>query len=194
MKDTEIISALKSFSTRQRDSALRYLLENPNFRTAAHAKTSGYNHGNGTYEALFEEAYADAVIDFYERIEQYDPALSAIGLSIVRFTRINFYTAYRAEQRLIQRNKNASDLNRISENPESVYAEKDRYQKALEILTRLGETCKTTLLLWFDKFSFEEIARALNRPSADAAKQATYGCRDKLNKFISDHPDFLETF
>lgn len=163
-------------------------------RAAAHSKTLRYDRQDGRYEALFEEAYADAVIDFYEGIDQYDPSLSAVRSSIVRFTRINIFTAYRAEQRLLQRNITAARLEGLSENPEAAFIQKDLYSKALQILSKLGDSCKTMLLMWFDKFSYEDIAKALQRPSADAAKQATYACRDKLNKLVSERPDFLQSF
>jgi RNA polymerase sigma factor (sigma-70 family) len=194
LHDITLLSDLKSFDRRRRDAALRFLLNDPALRAAAHAKTRRYDRRDGRYAAIFEEAFADAIIDFYEGIDQYDPEKSAIRSTIVRFTRINFYTTYRTEQRLEQRNKNAVAFTGIMQNPDTAFVEKDRYSKALEVLAQIGESCKTLLLMWYEHFSFDEMARSLGRPSPDAAKQATYKCREKLNNFLAAHPDIIQRF
>ena len=194
MHDATLLSDLKGFDRRRRDDALRFLLNDAGLRAAVHAKTRLYDRKDGRYDAIFEEAFADAIIDFYEGVEQYDPGKSAIRSTIVRFARINFYTAYRGEQRLEARHRKANENAAANENPENAFVEKDRYARALEILSHLGETCKTLLLMWYENFSFDEVARSLGRPSPDAAKQATYKCREKLNNFLVARPDITQNF
>lgn len=194
MHDATLLSDLKSLNRRRIDAALQCLINDEGLRASVHAQTRRYDRGDGRYDAIFEEAFADAIIDFYENIEQYDPAKSAIRSTIVRFARVNFYTAYRTEQRFGRRNQNAAASYAGTENPETVYADKDLYVKALEILAQLGESCKTLLLMWYEHFSFEEMARSLGRPSPDAAKQATYKCREKLNNFLAARSDIIQKF
>lgn len=194
MHDAVLLSDLKSLDRRRINAALQLLLNDERLRAAVHAKTRRYDRGDDRYDVIFEEAFADAIIDFYEDIEQYDPGQSAIRSTIVRFARINFYTAYRAEQRLDERHRKAAEQEATKENPENAFIERDLYDRAMGILAHLGESCKTLLLMWYEKFSFDEIARALGRPSPDSAKQATYKCREKLNDFLAARPDITRHF
>ena len=194
MHDAVLLSDLKSLDRRRINAALQLLLNDERLRAAVHAKTRRYDRGDDRYDVIFEEAFADAIIDFYEDIEQYDPGQSAIRSTIVRFARINFYTAYRTEQRLDERHRKAAEQAAAKENPENAFIERDLYDQAMGILAHLGETCKALLLMWYEIFSFDEMARALGRPSPDAAKQATYKCREKLNDFLAARPDITRHF
>ena len=53
-------------------------------------------------------------------------------------------------------------------------------------LDRLGEPCRTLLLLWADGLSFEEIAQKMGYQNANSARQQKHRCIERLRGIMND--------
>jgi DNA-directed RNA polymerase specialized sigma24 family protein len=66
-------------------------------------------------------------------------------------------------------------------------------EKIIEnLLSKIGEDCKTVLLLWAHKFKMTEIAEKLNYQSEGYARKKKMVCLKKLIAHVDSHPQFKE--
>lgn len=82
------------------------------------------------------------------------------------------------------------------ENPESLSLDDEKKEVINDLLSRLGEKCKSILQLWKLSYSMEEIAEKVGLDNAGIARRQRYNCYQKLLKIVdqeSDLKNFLKT-
>lgn len=59
-----------------------------------------------------------------------------------------------------------------------------------EILSQMGERCKTILMLYKLSYSMEEIAEKVGLSSSELAKKNAYECRKKFKEFVNNNVEY----
>ncbi len=60
------------------------------------------------------------------------------------------------------------------------------------VIMQLGERCQKILTLWGYNESMEKIAEAMGFRDKNAAKKEAYRCRERVRKYIEEHPELKE--
>ena len=205
MTDDEIIAALQSPSKQLVNKALHVMLFEKRSswvrRVARHLRVDPDAEG-------FEDAFVEAVYKFTDKVADFDPSKSGLSASITRFTWQKFLPFRRTALRrgTAQSNifpaaatgpgagtdaplplPNAEVLS--ADLPDSNLAGLERKRLLDEILSRLGPVCRQTLTLWSLDYSYQEIGEHLKRSNVNSIVQE---CRERLNRWVSKHPEILE--
>ncbi|MEO1448820.1 MAG: sigma-70 family RNA polymerase sigma factor [Bacteroidota bacterium] len=72
--------------------------------------------------------------------------------------------------------------------PEIVLVDQDRENKLLELLGKLGETCKEVLVLWQMHYNMKEIASRMGYASEGMARKKKHQCLKRLVALIEANP------
>lgn len=68
----------------------------------------------------------------------------------------------------------------------------EQYVLYLENFNKLIEKCRKLLKMYFDKFSFEEIASKLGFENANQARKKKYKCIKQLTRFIQEDVRYID--
>ncbi len=60
------------------------------------------------------------------------------------------------------------------------------------VIMQLGERCQKILTLWGYNESMEKIAEVMGFRDKSAAKKEAYRCRERVRKYIEEHPELKE--
>jgi RNA polymerase sigma factor (sigma-70 family) len=73
---------------------------------------------------------------------------------------------------------------------ESMNAEKQTMM--FQVLTQLGEPCRTILLLYSLSYSMAEIAHKIGCDNPNFVKKKVHDCRNKFKQFVEAHPQYYD--
>lgn len=153
---------------------------------------TAYVTRNSGTEDDAEDMLQEAVVILWERVQagkfEYTAKLSTFIFATVR----NMW--YR---RLVRKKREIpTDLSSDEDAAENIsllddLVEQETSQRIAAALTKLGEPCKTLLLLFYwEEQSMEAIAVRMKFANADTAKSKKYQCKKALEKILTDERIF----
>jgi RNA polymerase sigma factor (sigma-70 family) len=184
MNNTELLLAFKQGGL-ERDSALRRIYENEQLRQTV-IKLIMSNGGN-IQDA--EDVFQDTLILFDRQIREGnfkgDSTWTTYFVGIAKWRWVSVKRKFGRDIEL--------KIEHFTGQVESVEAraiEDEKRQLIDEILTKIGERCKSILKLYKLSFSMEEIAEKLGLSSPELAKKNAYECRKKFKDFVVENPTY----
>lgn len=143
---------------------------------------------NGGSEDDAEDMLQETVIVLWERVRAGRFELTAKISTFIYATVQHMWN--RRRSRLIRESPtDLSEDTTIDEggSPLDALMENDLSRAIASALNRLGDPCKTLLLLFYwEECSMEEIARRLKFANTDTAKSKKYQCKKALEKILTD--------
>ena len=73
-----------------------------------------------------------------------------------------------------------------TESPETQLMSKEKIEILDDLLTQLGERCKSVLLMWANGYSMKEIKTKLEFTSEVMARKTKFKCKEKLVKLVAN--------
>lgn len=81
---------------------------------------------------------------------------------------------------------------KTAHSPDQILFQKQRSQSLEDILSRLGEKCKTILGLWALHYSMKEIMRETGYKSEGMARKKKHQCMQRLTSMLKDQPALIK--
>lgn len=185
--DQQIIEAFRAGGSR-REMAWEYV-----YKAWRERVISSISRKGGTKEEAIEALHA-AAIGFQQRICQAD---FQVEHKLVSY----FATCVNNEWIRIRKDKGKAatieledgHITGSEESTEDKFARIEFYKAVQESLGRIGERCKTILLLFFNEYNMKEIAERMGfRGGEQVAKNEKLKCLVRYENFLRDHPDILQ--
>ncbi|MBW7888333.1 MAG: sigma-70 family RNA polymerase sigma factor [Bacteroidetes bacterium] len=135
-----------------------------------------------------EDLLQEAVIVLWEKVRsgkfEYTAKISTFLFAVVK--RMWFRTLSRRKKEFHEDSfKNERESGELS--PLDILVESEQAFTIASSLEKLGEPCKTLLLLYYwEEKSMEEIAAAMHFANADTVKSKKYQCKKSLEKILSN--------
>jgi RNA polymerase sigma factor (sigma-70 family) len=184
MNNTELLLAFKQGGL-ERDSALKRIYENEQLRQTV-MKLVVSNGGN-IQDA--EDVFQDTLILFDRQIREGnfkgDSTWTTYFVGIAKWRWVSVKRKFGRDTEL--------KIEHFTVQVESVEAraiEDEKRELIDNILTKIGERCKTLLKLYKLSFSMEEIAQKMGLSSSEMAKKNAYECRKKFKDFVVENPSY----
>jgi RNA polymerase sigma factor (sigma-70 family) len=184
MNNTELLLAFKQGGL-QRENALKHIYENEKLRQSVSQIIM--NNGGNIQDA--EDVYQDTLILFDRQIREGnfkgDSTWTTYFVGIAKWRWVSVKRKFGRDTEL--------KIEHFTGQVESVEAraiENEKRQLIDEILTKIGERCKSLLKLYKLSFSMEEIAEKLGWSSPELAKKNAYECRKKFKDFVVENPAY----
>jgi len=189
--DNAVLEALQSGTRLRVNAAIEHLYRNGKVRGAVRQQIMRL----GGNETDVNDMLNQALVVFLNQVEDgtYNPEKSAVATYIVSIAKKKFFTQQRSEKRLAARHDRSAEAEALERttNPEEQFDIEHRRLFVHKLLDRIGEKCRTLLLLKAQGYQMDEIAEKMQYKSADSAKAAHYECRKKLND-VSQRPEVLQ--
>jgi RNA polymerase sigma factor (sigma-70 family) len=184
MNNDEILSAIRQAGI-LREKALQQIYENDKLRkTVIHYISVS---GGGLRDA--EDVYQDTLILFDRQIREgnFQGASSwetyFIGIAKWRWVSLKRKYAHDIELK-------PEYYDEPIESVEARAIENEKREIIDEILSKIGERCKTMLMLYKLSYSMEEIAEKMGLSSPELAKKNAYECRKKFKEFVDNNVEY----
>lgn len=186
ISDDEILDALRGDAA-QRRWALQQFFTNPALLkwTLQYVRTHGGDEQSG--RDVFEEAFI--VFERQLRTGHFrgESSLKTWFHSIVRW---QWLVAQRKSRPSEDPGK--LDLPSSQPNPEQLLIQEERRVILEQLIVLIGERCQRLLGYFQLNYSMREIRELEGFSSEQVAANEVHGCRGKLKKLISQHPETLE--
>lgn len=141
---------------------------------------------NGTEEEA-EEVYQEGMIAFYENVTQGKfkgkSSLTSYLFSICKFT---WHSKFKQRLRKTEREISWEGMDPGEASFLGKLMEKDEYENALNLLEKLGESCKNLLVyVHYFNYSMKEIAQMMGYKSDQIARNKHYRCNKSLEGMLA---------
>lgn len=147
---------------------------------------------NGGSKEEAKDVFQDAVIDFYENVQEGkfrgQSTISSYLYSIARFKWLNRLKRRKTETRIIDTQQHEI----FEESFEMNYIEKENESQVFEIFEQLGTSCKELLIYtMYYSYSMADVISKLKFNSEQVARNQKYRCLKKLKEKLKQQPDLL---
>lgn len=188
MPDQEIVSALQQ-EGRVRDEAIRYLYGE------YYSDLTRFVLSNGGNEQDADDIFQETVVSFIELVRmgkfRQEASVKTLLFTINRNT---WYTEATKRGRQQARNRLYVAGNSEMEKDVSGYLTgREARNTIMQVLGRLGETCKQVLLLfYYENLSMKEILEQTKFESEQAVRNKKYKCLKQLEQMMQEAPALYE--
>lgn len=136
-----------------------------------------------------EDLLQEAVVILWEKVRRGQFEVRSKLSTFVYATVKNLWLRRLAHMRReIPTDINPGDAESMDPSPLDEVIESEEASRVREALERLGDPCKTLLLLFYwEELTMEEIAIRLGLANADTAKSKKYQCKKALERLLKGH-------
>ena len=187
--DLNLINAIKN-GGKQENEAITFILENPKFRTPSYS----YLYNREREKALVDEIYVESIMILDSRVKRPDfelkgslsAFLTGICKNVLR-SKIRSKVARSKIESIHDESGNLKKENIV--NPEEKHDLEELKRLVAQEVEKLSEPYRSILLLWNQRYSFDEIAEEIEklfgkRYSNDVLRQYCHRTKNKLIDII----------
>lgn len=147
---------------------------------------------NQIQEADIKDALQEGLITLDEHIRNLKfKGDSSLKVFFIGICKGRVYSNRRSIKRQIY-TAEVKTLDKINnDNPELKMMDIEHKEMIQQLLSKIGEPCKTVLTLYQLSYSMKEIATKIGKSEA-MAKKMSFTCRKKLRSFIDQNPHLLD--
>lgn len=184
MTDADILSDIRQGGAK-RDKALQQLYNNDMLKKTI----LGYVTKQGGHLPDAEDVFQDTLVLFDRQIREGNfkgqSSLTTYFIGIAKWRWVSNRRKFGGNLEL-----KPEQYDMPTESVEARAIENERRDIIDEILTKIGERCKTILKLYKLSYSMEEIAETMGLSSPELAKKNAYECRKKFKDFVNNNPHY----
>ncbi|MBL7816125.1 MAG: sigma-70 family RNA polymerase sigma factor [Saprospiraceae bacterium] len=182
--DSDLIDAFHEGGIR-REKALRQIYQSDKLHKTIVSYVLG--HGGNSQDA--EDVFQDTIILFDRQLREGNfkgqSSLATYFMGIAKWRWVSIRRKFGGDLELKPEQYDAP-----IESVEARVIEDEKREIIDEILSKIGERCKTILKLYKLSYSMEEIAAELKLSSPEMAKKNAYECRKKFKDFVGLNPHY----
>ena len=182
--DAQLLNAIKG-KEEERNWALKYFFTNKPLKASVISYVSQHNGNVQDGEDVFQ----DTVILFDRAVREGNfkgqSSLSTYFIGIAKWRWVSNKRKFGGNLEL-----KPEQYDKPVESVEARVIEDERRNVIDEILTKIGDRCKTILKLYKLSYSMDEIAEKLGLSSPELAKKNAYECRKKFKDFVENKPEY----
>jgi RNA polymerase sigma factor (sigma-70 family) len=185
LSDEEILNGIRSNDI---NKALYHLYQQMADAVVAYVVHNGGSQQDG------DDVFQETVMAFIDLVQKGKfRGESGIKTFLVAIGRNIWHNQWRKTQSLDNRGR-VYEMNRDTEEDLSgLLDEKEVRRQLLELIDRLGESCKTILtLFYYENLSFREIAEKMAYENEQVARNRKYRCMKELTDLIKGSPLILD--
>ncbi len=185
LSDAELLAAFKQGDV-HRDRALKQIYQETKLKRSilAYVTTHGGNIQDG------EDVFQDSLVLFDRQIREGNfQGQSSWATYFIGIAKWRWVSNKRKFGRDVELKPEFYD--KPTESVEARVIENEKRDLIDEILSKIGERCKTILKLYKLSYSMDEIASELGLSSPELAKKNAYECRKKFKTYLTGHAEYL---